>query len=56
MVEGIELPDAPALPEVELPEKDWGAILVSYEQTWAEQSRSLKARKSYGNGDEEADE
>jgi len=52
LVAGIELPPAIELPEVELPEKQWQAILVSTDQDWAEQTRPLKARKSYGEGSE----
>jgi hypothetical protein len=49
MVDGIELPEA-ELPGVVLPEKQWHAVLVSSDWDWAEQSRKLKARKTYGEG------
>jgi hypothetical protein len=55
MVEDVELPDEPDLPEVELPEKPRGSVLVSSDWTWAEQTRALKARKSYGNGEDEGE-
>jgi Single-strand binding protein family len=48
MVEDIELPEAPDLPEVELAERPPGSVLVSSDWTWADQTRALKARKSYG--------
>ena len=51
----IELPE-PVVPEVELAEKAPGSVLVSSAWTWVEQTRSLKARKSYGNGDDGGDE
>ncbi len=50
MVAGIKLPRI-ALPYAELAEKSWQAILVSSEWTWADQTRALKARKTYGEGD-----
>ena len=50
MVAGIRLPPA-ALPEVELPEKPSGAVLVSSEWSWAAQTRALKAHKTYGEGE-----
>jgi len=50
MIEGIELPKA-VLPEVELAEKAWQAILVSSEWSFAKASQALKARKSYGEGE-----
>lgn len=48
MVRGVRLP-APTLPEVELEERAWQATLVSSAWSWADQTRALKARKSYGN-------
>ena len=47
MVRGVRLP-APTLPEVELEERAWQATLVSSAWSWADQTRALKARKSYG--------
>jgi hypothetical protein len=51
MVAGISLPQA-ALPEVELPERPLGAVLVSADWDWADQTRALKAHKTYGEGGE----
>jgi hypothetical protein len=50
MVGGIRLPEA-TLPEVELPEKPPGAVLVSSDWGWADQTRALKAHKTYGEGE-----
>jgi hypothetical protein len=50
MIAGIRLPEA-ALPEVELPERPLGAVLVSADWDWADQTRALKAHKSYGEGE-----
>ena len=50
MVTGIRLPPA-ALPEVELTERPPGAVLVSADWAWADQTRALKAHKSYGEGE-----
>ncbi len=54
MVAGIELPEAPALPEVELPVTPPNSIIVSTDWDWSTQTRALKAQKSYGNGEAEA--
>ena len=51
----IELPEA-IVPEVELPEKPPGSVLISTDWTWVEQTKALKARKGYGNGEGEGDE
>jgi hypothetical protein len=48
MVEAIELPDIPALPAAVLPESGTQACLVSSDWSWVEQTRALKARKTYG--------
>jgi hypothetical protein len=53
MLDGVELPEAPDLPEAELPERPPGSVLVSSDWTWADQTRALKERKSYGAGEDE---
>jgi hypothetical protein len=50
MVAGIRLPPA-ALPELELAERPPGAVLVSADWDWADQTRALKAHKTYGEGE-----
>jgi hypothetical protein len=52
MVSGVRLPEF-VVPEVAVAERDWQAILVSSEWSWADQTRALKARKSYGGGEGE---
>jgi len=52
MIEDIELPEAPDLSEAELAEEPQGSVLISSDWTWIEQTRALKAQKSYGNGED----
>src|SRR5271166_178403 len=55
LVDGIELPPPPDLPEAELSERSPQAVLVSSDWSWIEQTRALKAWKSYGNDDAKED-
>jgi hypothetical protein len=54
MVEDVELPPPPDLPEADLGASPEGSVLVSSAWEWVEQTRRLKAQKSYGNGGEDA--
>jgi hypothetical protein len=48
----IDLPEA-VLPEFEFAEKPPGSVLIATEWTWVEQTFSMKARKSYGDDEDE---
>jgi hypothetical protein len=48
LVEDIQLPDPPPVPDAELVDRPPGSVLVTTDWSWAEQTQALRRHKRYG--------